>query len=149
MSGWAIPQSEITFKGTGRTAVVRDAPNVYAIFGTDDLAPYLDDFTTGSISDASVGLRITEEIVRAQMVRPRIASRGEDIPDDQDPEDPEVVPYDALDPSEVDELLERWSKAAERAARFREGHARPRSGKGGSGVGGKAKRPARPAAGDS
>lgn len=145
MTGWALPQEEITFRTTGRTAVVQDAPNVYAIFSSDDLAPYLDEFTEGKLTDPVVAMRITEEIVRVQMVNPRVARRGEEIPAGSE----DVVPYEAIQTTEIDELVERWSATVERVARFREGHASPRSGKGGAGVGGKAKRPARPAAGKS
>lgn len=119
MSGW-LPQSiEHTFT-TGRSAVIADAPNVYAVFGDEEIAPYLADFQQGGLDDPTVGMRIAEEVARSMMVRPRIARRGESIPTDQDPDDPEVIPYSAMNAGEVDELLEMWTQSIERAARFRE-----------------------------
>lgn len=144
--GWALVEQEITFAGTGRTAIVRPAPNLYALFSSDETAPYLDEFQGGKLDDPVAAMRITEEIVRAQMVRPRIARRDETLPPDQDPEDPEVVPYQALEASEVDELVERWSEAAERAARFRDERAGGGGRAGGKSVGSKAKRSPRAAA---
>jgi hypothetical protein len=118
MGSWLTPEREVTFKGSGRTAVVRDAPNFYALFGDPELAPHLEAWLDGSLDDATVALRIAEEIVRAMMVRPRIAGIGERLPQ-QDPDDPDVVPYEALHGSEVDELADMWKESVQRAARFR------------------------------
>lgn len=146
MSGWGLPEQEITFTATGRTAIVRDPPNVYAIFGADDLAPYLDDFKGGSLSDAAVGMRITEEICRSQMVSPRILARDEAAPEGTGSA---AIEFGALDTSEVDELLERWKEAVSRPDRFRTDAAGDGARAGGKGVGAKSKPRARAASGKS
>ncbi len=139
MSGWLPRSREHTFAVTGRSAQITDAPNVYAIFSDEEIAPHLADFQGGELADPTVGMRIAEEVARAMMVRPRVLGRHESMPLDQDPDDPEVVPYSALDTAEVDELLEMWSAAIERAARFRDDSDGARGGEDGEDVGSDAK----------
>lgn len=137
--GWLPQNREHTFKATGRTALITDAPNVYAVFSEDEIAPYLGDFQNGELGDPAIGMRIAEEVTRSMLVRPRVVRRGEALPSDQDADDPEAVPYTAIDSGEVDELLEMWTESIQKAARFRSESAGDGSGEGGKGVGGNAK----------
>lgn len=139
-SGWLQQHREFAFKSSERTAIITDAPNVYAIFSDDEIAPYLGDFQNGTVQ-AGPALRIYEEIARSMMVRPRIARIDEDLPEyGADEDDPAVIPYSALYTTEVDELVEIWSEAAEKAARFRDEREGAGDGGGGKGVGAKSKR---------
>lgn len=131
---WDLGETRHTFEATGRTVLLRAAPNSYAIFERPEVAPYLDQFTAGKIKDPEVGFLIMREICRAQMVRPRIAEEGEPLPEDQDPEDPEVVPYATLLPGEVNELVGIWKESAARADRFRDERDGDGAGEGGTSV---------------
>ena len=139
MGSWLQPDREHTFEASGRTATIRPAPNVYALFANEDIAPHINEFLSGSVEDTAVSLRISEEICRAMMARPRIAEADESLPDDQDPEDPAVIPYSALLGGEVNELIGLWAESAERAARFRDGSDGKAGGDDGEGVGGSSK----------
>lgn len=145
MSGWSIKPTTHTFRGTGREAEVAPPPSLYAVFSDPELSPHFDDFEAGRIDDLPV-LRLMEEVARLMMVRPRIARAHEPLPNDQDPEDPVVVPYSALDESEVAELFEIWGAARQKAARFLEDSARARGGAGGEDLGDDTKPAARPRA---
>lgn len=117
--GWLPDTTEHTFKDSGRTAVIVASPNVYALFSNEELAPHLEAFQKGELNEPAVALRIVEEIVRMMMVRPRIARQDEPLPEGQDHDDPEVVPYEALQMAEVDELAELWMEEHAKAERFR------------------------------
>lgn len=137
--GWLPTTREHTFKTSGRSALITDAPNVYAVFGDEEIAPHLADYLQGAVEDPTVGLRIAEEIARSMLVRPRLLRKDEPVPADQDPEDPVAIPYSAMHTSEIDELVEMWSEVHERAARFREDADGPAGGGDGEGVGDDAK----------
>jgi len=139
-TSWSIAGREHTFAASERSAVITDAPNVYAIFADEELAPYFDDYQKGSLSDATIAMRITEEIARLMMVRPRILGRDEDMPVEQNADDPDVVPYAAMQSGEIDELLELWEKSLDGAARFRGESDGPRGRATGKGVGAKPRR---------
>ena len=144
--GWAVADFDYTFNSSGRTVRLREAPNAYVIFERPELHPYLDQFLAGEVEDPEMGFIIAREIARAQMVRPRIAEEDEELPADQDPEDPEVVPYRALHAVEADELLVLWKESAAKALRFRDEPSSSEGGDGGEDVGRPAKRAARPRA---
>lgn len=141
--GWALATRELTFESSGRTVVIREAPNAYAAFGAPDLAQHLDAFLEGTVADPDVAVLLMEGIARAQMVRPRIADPDEQLPADQDPEDPEVVPFAALYTTEVNELVAIWKESVDRGLRFRDDADGASAGGGGEDVGDAPKRPAR------
>ena len=140
--GWAVADFDHTFKSSGRTVRLRQCPNAYVVFERPELTPYLDQFLAGEIEDPEAAFIVAREIARAQMVRPRIAEEDEELPAEQDPEDPEVVPYRALFAVEADELLEMWKESAANAGRFRGERDGTEAGGGGEDVG-DAPKPAR------
>jgi hypothetical protein len=109
--GWGPATDEHRFE-SGRTATIRRSPNVYAIFAADDIAPHLSDYMAGEIADPALGLRISEEIVRAMLVAPRLLR-------DDDPDVPGGVRWIDLDPQDIDELLGLFMEGSMAAARFR------------------------------
>lgn len=125
-TGWAPATSEHTFR-SGRTATIRTSPNLYAIFGVEELAGYLTTYVDGTLKDPVVGLRISQEIVRAMLLRPRlldetlepgVPSGSEVSANGAGPV--EVVAWIDVDPDDVAELLEIFQEGADKAARFRE-----------------------------
>ncbi|WP_217915863.1 hypothetical protein [Miltoncostaea marina] len=134
-NGWSPSTEEHTF-ASGRVGTVRTSPNIYAIFSAEDIAPHLTDYLAGSLQDPALGLRISEEIVRAMLVTPRLLR-------EEDPDAPDGVRWIDLDPLDIDELLSLFMERSERAARFRDDAGSGDDGADGAGVEDKPKRAAR------
>lgn len=139
MSGrdWSIRTVEHEFT-TGRSATLRKSLPMVELLEqgvlTEDMLRSLDAAARGEMvwSDAAA---LTKAVCVGMFVDPRIGNGG--------------VPFEALEPEEVAETYELGLESIARVATFQRERSGARPGTGREGVGGKAKRAARPRARDS